>query len=241
MSEGKNLATNEKKMGTLNKVYILHGWTYSTDKWKPFVEFLKQKGIDSTLLKIPGLTEKLDKAWKIEDYIEWLKNKVGNKVILIGHSNGGRIALNFAIKYPDRLDCLILIDSAGIYHDDLAVKTKRYVFKGISKIAKKFTSSEKLRTLLYKVVGETDYKNANPLMRQTMVNLINSDKSLKLDKIIVKTLIVWGEKDQVTPLSDGRIMNRLIKDSKLYIVKEAKHSPQFTHPREVSDIISKKL
>src|SRR3990167_9589850 len=137
MSEGKNLATKEKKMGTLNKVYILHGWTYSTDKWKPFVEFLKQKGIDSTLLKIPGLTEKLDKAWKIEDYIEWLKNKVGNKVILIGHSNGGRIALNFSIKYPGKVAKLILIDSAGIYHNDIFIKIKRGGFFILAKIGKK--------------------------------------------------------------------------------------------------------
>lgn len=239
--------------GGRENVIILHGWTYSTDKWEPFVKLLKQKGINPTLLKIPGLTEKLDKVWELDDYVEWLKNKIesqnnnltikqyNNKVILIGHSNGGRIAVNFAIKYPQKLDRLILINSAGIFHNDLVIKAKRFVFKNIAKIGKKLNTSEKLRNLLYKVVGESDYKNADPLMRQTMINLINSDKSLSLDKITVKTLIIWGENDKITPLTDGKIMNRLIKNSKLYVIKGARHSPQFTHADEVVEVILKTL
>ena len=236
------------------KVIILHGWTYSTEKWEPFLDLLKQRGIDATILKIPGLTEKLDRPWTINDYIEWLRQKIdsqkdsnltikqsSNKAILIGHSNGGRIALNFAIKYPQKLDRLILIDSAGVFHNDPVIRTKRLVFKSISKMGKKLISSEKLRDLLYKVVRESDYKNADPAMRQTMIKLINSDKSLGLDKIAVRTLIIWGEKDKVTPLSDGKIMNRLIKNSKLYVIKEAKHSPQFTHAEEVNAIMLKYL
>ncbi|MEK7517427.1 MAG: alpha/beta hydrolase [Patescibacteria group bacterium] len=244
-------------MGTVNKarlpaeqVFILHGWTYSTEKWEPFVKLLKQKGIKPALLKIPGLTESVDREWTIDDYVEWLKQKVdnqevsnltmkqfNNEVVLIGHSNGGRIALNFAIKYPQKLDRLILIDSGGVYHDDLGIRTKRFIFKGIAQIGKKLSSSEKLRSFLYRVIGESDYKNASPTMRQTMINLINSDKSLSLDKIIVKTLIIWGENDEITPLSDGKIMNKQIRNSKLCVIKGARHSPQFSHAEDVADII----
>src|SRR3989344_3554613 len=111
-------------MGTIKKIFILHGWTRSTGKWNPFVELLKRKGIEVNLLKIPGLTQKIDKVWQINDYVEWL-------IKIIGNSNGGRIALNFAIKYPDKLSNLILIDSAGIYHNELSLKIKRLFFGSV--------------------------------------------------------------------------------------------------------------
>ena len=229
-------------MGIITKTFILHGWTYSTEKWHPFINLLKQKGVKVNMLKIPGLTEDLNRVWTIDDYVSWLKKTIEtNKVILIGHSNGGRIALNFAVKYPQNLEQIILIDSAGIYHNDLAIKIKRLVFGNIAKIGKKLNSSQKLRSLLYKILGESDYKNANPIMKKTMLNLVNSDKSLNLDKVTTPTLIIWGEKDKTTPLSDGKLMNKLIKNSKLHIINNAKHSPMFTNPEEVAKIIYERI
>lgn len=244
MQTRKNLADKEKEMGTITKAFILHGWTYSTEKWHPFINLLKQKGLEVNILKIPGLTEDLNRIWTIEDYVSWLKKTLeNNKVILIGHSNGGRIALNFAIKYPKNLESLILIGSAGIYHDELSIKIKRLVFGHIAKAGKKLTSSEKLRSILYKIVGESDYKNATLVMKQTMINLINSDKDLikHLDKVATPTLIIWGEEDKIIPLSDGRLINKLIKNSELHIIDGAKHSPQFTHPNQVAETIVNNL
>ncbi len=226
----------------MKKVIILHGWTYSTEKYETINELLKAKGLKTSILKVPGFTKKLytDKAWNLDDYINWLKqilDKEKEKVTLIGHSNGGRIALNFAVKYPQKLSNLILIDSAGIYHNELAIRLKRLFFGTLAKIGKKLTSSEKLRSLLYKMTGERDYRNASSHMRKTMVNLMKSDMSLNLEKVNVPTLIIWGEKDKTTPLSDGILLNRLIKNSKLEIIKDAHHSPHFTNAQEVAKII----
>ncbi len=103
----------------MKKIFILHGWTKTTDKWKPFIDYLRDDRFSIELLKIPGLTAKIDKPWALDNYVEWLKNivdKEKNKVILIGHSNGGRISLAFAAKYPQKIEKLFLIDFAGIRH-----------------------------------------------------------------------------------------------------------------------------
>ena len=119
-------------MGTLmQKIIILHGWTYSTDKWTNFVELLKKSGFDVEVLKIPGLTEESNEVWDLDKYSKWLFDKMSKeneKVILLGQSNGGRIASYFASKHPDKVRNLILIDSAGIYHNDLYIRIKRFVF-----------------------------------------------------------------------------------------------------------------
>lgn len=225
-------------MGTMKKILILHGWTTSTDKWDDFLKQLREEDIKGVVLRIPGLTQKLEAVWNLDDYVSWLKKIVGNeKVVLLGHSNGGRIALAFANRYSKLVKKLILIDSAGIYHKNLSLQIKRLIFKSIAKIGKKFTSSEKLRSILYKLSRESDYKNANITQKQTMVNLISSDLTPILKQIKPPTLIIWGSKDQTTPLSDGKLMNKLINSSILKIISGASHSPQFTHPKEVAKAV----
>lgn len=230
------------------KILILHGWSYSTkgvdplEKWNTFIKELKSRGYEPILLKIPGLIKDLQEVWNLEKYVEWLNTEIKNeKVILMGHSNGGRISLAFAQKYPQKVDQLVLIDSAGIYHNELPIRLKRFLFKNLAKFGKKISTSEKLRTFIYKLAREGDYKNATSKQRQTMLNLINTDLTPFLSEIKIPTLIIWGRDDKVTPLSDGKLMHSLIKNSKLFAVSGAKHSPQFTHTKEVVDIILKEI
>lgn len=224
------------------EIIILHGWATETDKWNLFLKELSDKGFKPNLLKIPGLTEKINRVWDLDDYVDWLKKKIGNKIaILLSHSNGGRIALAFANKYPKNVKNLILIDSAGIYHNELSLRLKRFIFRNIAKVGKRISRSETLRKLIYKIAREGDYSHATPSQRKTMLNLINTDLSEIIKKVKVLTLIIWGGEDKVTPLSDGRLIHSLIKNSKLKIIRGARHSPQFTNPEEVAKIINEYL
>lgn len=231
-------------MGALKKAYILHGWTYSKDKYKNLANGLNKAGLETVILDVPGLTKKIDKPWDIDDYILWLKkilDKERGKVILIGHSNGGRIAANFAIKHPGNIAYLVLIDSAGIYHNELSIRLKRLLFKTVAKVGKKITTSLSLKNLLYKLAREEDYKKASPNARKTMLNLLQSDSSLNFSQIKTPSLIIWGKLDETTPLKDGYLINQQIKNSKLFLINSAKHSPHFTNPKKVGDIIIKEL
>ncbi|MGI8420638.1 MAG: alpha/beta fold hydrolase [Candidatus Levyibacteriota bacterium] len=228
----------------MRKIYILHGWAYSTEKWNPVLELLKKQGIETVILKIPGLTAPLKKVWDIDDYILWLHEilkKEPQKVVLMGHSNGGRISLAYAKKYPQKVKQLFLIDAAGIYHDDLPIRFKRFVFGQLAKAGKNVTQSKQLKVLLYKFAHEHDYEKAEPFVRETMRNLIKVDLRKDLSAIETPTTIIWGQNDKVTPLQDGKIFAAGLKNSSLHIISEARHSPMFTHPKEVTSIISKDL
>jgi pimeloyl-ACP methyl ester carboxylesterase len=231
-------------MNTKKRIYILHGWTYSTERWKPFVKELEKHGFEIDLLKIPGLTAPLSEVWDIDNYIEWLRKTLGKeegKVILLGHSNGGLISLGFTLKYPEKVEKLILVDSTGIYHKELGIRLKRWLFKAAAGVGTKLTKSAVLRKYLYKMARAHDYERANPLARKIMKKLIRVDYSQVLNKINVPTIIIWGENDQVTPVRDGKIMNSTISRSSLYIVKNARHSPQLTHPVKTAEILVKNI
>ncbi len=232
------MGNTKKEVGAMKKIIILHGWTYSLDKWDKFVESLRNSGFDVEILEIPGLTLKSDEIWDLEKYSKWVDEKIGDsKITLLGHSNGGRIASYFAAKFPDRIEKLILMDTAGIYHKELLLEIKRSFFGSVAKLGKKFTNSQILKKFLYKLVREKDYQEASPNMRRTMLNLIKSDLTPEFKKVNIPTLIIWGEKDRITSLSDGQLINKLIKNSKLKVIKGARHSPFYTHPGEVAEII----
>ncbi|HTK03613.1 MAG TPA: alpha/beta hydrolase [Alphaproteobacteria bacterium] len=225
-------------------IIILHGWTYSLDKWQEFEKNLKKERFSFKFLKIPGLTSETNEVWDIEKYSEWLKkelDKEKGKVVLVGHSNGGRIATYFASDHPEKVAKLILMDSAGIYHKEFLLQIKRFVFGILAKVGKKLTTSKILKEILYKLAGEQDYHKANPNMQKSMINLINFDLTSTFKKIDIPTLIIWGENDKTTPLSDANLIHKLIKNSKLKVIKDAKHSPFYTHPKQVVEILKNDL
>lgn len=222
-----------------SKLIILHGWAYSTEKWEPFLRLLKDVGIEYEMLKIPGLTTPLKRIWTLDDYLTWLDQKVVSyklPVILLGHSSGGRIASAFAAKYQGKVSNLILIDSAGIIHRNLHTQVKKSLFGLAAKIGKRITRSSTVRNLFYKAISEQDYNKADPVLKKTMINLISYDLTETFKKTTVPTLIIWGENDKITPLSDGELINRLIQNSEFRIIPGANHSPQFTHPKEVANL-----
>lgn len=231
-------------MGAIEKkLYILHGWTTDITRWNPFLEALKKENVTPIMLPIPGLTSPIDKPWTLDNYVEWLYQQVHNdiKIALFGHSNGGRIALAFAHTYPEEVGQLFLVDSAGLIHNDIFSKMKRGIFRGVAKVGKTLTQSETAKHLLYKAAQENDYKNATPIQRETMKNLITTDLLPILHEVKTPTILIWGKDDIVTPYTDALVMKNTLPNSQLFTIKGGRHSPQFTHIPEVVQIIKEHI
>lgn len=224
------------------KLFILHGWTYQTETWQPLLNLLATQGVDYEFLRIPGLTDGTDPVWTLEDYVTWLEEKTAghDKVALYGHSNGGRISIAFTAKHPEKVERLILEDSAGIPVTGLR-RLKRDVFKAVSRAGRLFSRSDMLRKMFYKVIRESDYSGATANMKKTMANLLLVDLSLVLNRITCPTLIIWGANDKTTPLSAGKRIHEGIKDSRMSIIPGARHSPHITHPQKIAELIKSEV
>ena len=86
--------------------------------------------------------------------------------------------------------------------------------------------------------GSEDYRNASPIMKKNLVQLINEDVKQYLQKINVPTLLIWGENDTATPISDGETMEKLIPDAGLIKVENCSHYVFLERPAYVNKIIS---
>lgn len=224
-------------------LFILHGWAVdqlNQQKWLPLMNALEVEGIESTFLPIPGLSSPLNEVWQLADFTKWLDLQLASedRVILLGHSFGGQIAIEFASQHPDKLSKLILIDSSGIRDHGVKATLKRKVFWTLAKAGKIFKKFDIIRRCFYILAREKDYLNSPPLLRRTMSLILDQEITSDLPKISCQTLIIWGRGDTTTPLKNAYLKSKLIPHNTLKIIDGARHSPQFTHVSKVAELIA---
>lgn len=211
-------------------LYIIHGWTYTVEPWKNTLAMLHDNGISVKMLHVPGLTEKSDKVFTIEDYVEWADKNIPDGAIALGHSNGGRILLNLCAKNPEKLKYLILLDAAGIYEPS----AKKKIVEKVAKIGKPLKKVAIIDKAFHKITGSTDYSRAPENMKQTLANMLASDKDLDFSKVQTKTFILWGKKDTTTPPRQATAMYEKLPNAELKFYANWTHAPYISSPDELA-------
>lgn len=215
-------------MGKGDPIVFLHGWGCSLDIYKVVAKQISGKYC-VYLLDFPGFGKSSEPDYVIDvvhmaEIVNEFVSSLGIvKPIIVGHSYGGRVAAEYAFKYKN-INKLILIDSAGIKRVSLRkwFKVKLYKFK---KVYYKFTKQVMKYNELLAGSGSKDYVNASVMMKKMLVKAVNYDQRKVFKKISVETLILWGKSDKSTPMKDGRLINRLIKNSEFVEIPDCGHFP----------------
>lgn len=244
-----NLNINYLKKGNGKAVLILPGWGTTVNTYMPLINSISTY---STVycLDMPGFGEsgEPNTSWNLDDYvtfvIDFIKSQNIKELDLIGHSNGGRIIIKL-MNQKDlnfKVNKIILIGSAGIVHEkSLSQKIKIKVSKFCKKILEFKFIKAAFPNLILKLknnFGSEDYRNSSPVMKQTLVQLIDNDLRECLPNINVPTLLIWGVNDTATPISDGELMKKLIPDSGLIKVENCSHYVFLERPVYVNKVIS---
>lgn len=226
---------------------LLHGWGVDSTVWQPILSELSRT-VKVVTVDLPGFgqSQAPKNVWTLDEYAKTVMSLVAklklSKINLLGHSFGGRIAIKIASSknYP-LLEKLILVDSAGIKKYKGAGWNLAYLFaKGggmLFNLKLLKILAPIARKILYNLVGEHDYELAGNL-KSTFVNIISEDLKADLARIDIKTLIVWGEDDQITPIADSYLTRELIKNSKLTILPWAGHFPFVDRPVDFVKVVA---
>ena len=169
-----------------------------------------------------GLSPEPTSVWGVTDYsrlIERFMAELGiERPVLAGHSFGGRVAIMLA-SGKQSFDSIVLIDAAGIKpRRSINYYLKVYSFKTTKAVMKLFmgkTAYEKRLETMRRKRGSSDYANSSAVMRAVMSKVVNEDLTPLLSEIKAPTLLIWGENDTATPISDAKKMERLIPDAGL--------------------------
>lgn len=231
--KGDKLNINLIDKGEGEAVLLLHGWGARADIYGSVINpICSHYRVIAPDLPGFGKSDEPSFAYSIEDYggfvTELLKALNLKNVHLMGHSHGGRTVLELATgDYDIEIGKIVLLDSAGIPAKKTLKKTLRIkLYKALKKLVA-FAPVKKLfpnaLDSLQKKFGSADYGAASPIMRQSMVKVLNTDYTEKLCNIKNPTLLIWGENDTATPLSDGLLMEKLIPDAGLVKISGAGH------------------
>ncbi len=234
ITEIKSLKINYECRGEGETVVLLHGWGANITLFENVMQLMEKK-YRVIAMDMPGFgeSEEPKEPWCVDDYVdfvvEFLKKFNVESATLLGHSFGGRVIIKLCSLNPAPFEIkrVILVDSAGV----LPEKTKQQKAKqNRYKLAKKVLSSSIVQKVapdalenLRKKHGSADYNAASPIMRQTLVKVVNEDLTPLMPNVKMPALLVWGSADTATPLSDGQLMEKLMPEAGLAVFEGAGH------------------
>lgn len=246
-------------------VLLVHGFGASVEWWERNVSAIAVRH-RVFALDLPGFgrSERLSGTLSLSTTVSFLRRFLDavdvSKAHVVGNSMGGLIAMQFAVRFPDAVNRLVLVSPAGF---DRAV---HWVFCLIPlPVLGRWLvrpSRRALETFHYHFIhGDSSWLTADWLDRvhaletlpgaaqmlrdvaRTGVNLGGLKKSILnslhqvLPRVTAPTLIVWGDRDQLVPPAQAEIGRRLLPDARVYIFAGCGHCPQLECAAEFNDLV----
>ena len=209
-------------------VLFLHGWGGSTNS---FLSLAKKLDNDYKVILLDfygfGKSRFPNNAldtyeYAIQIYL-FLKRRNISELSIVSHSFGGRVAIILSSVFNIKINKLVLISTAGV----LPRRTIKYRIKVLKyKIYKKLSKYKIVSANSLSKFGSDEYKQLADLQKKSYVKIVNQGLEFLMKNITNTTLIVWGDEDKTTPLYMGKKINKLIKNSKLFIYENSGH---FSH------------
>ncbi len=247
------ISLNYELNGSGPAVVLINGLTMDVNGWylqvQPFSERYTVLRYDC---RGQGQSDKPDGEYSQEmhaDDLRSLIDKIGiQKTHVVGISNGGMIAQHFALKYPEKVGALVLVDTCS-YIDTLLEMIIKVWIKATEIGGSEFRYDVALPLLfaesfikknleLILSMKEISVKNNPP---RPIINLakgcLKHNVDNRIGEIKSPTLIIVGEEDILIPIKYSKILNEKIKGSRLVIIKDCGHVPILEKPEEFNKIV----
>lgn len=210
-------------------ILILHGFGSSIKSWQDLITQFDPQKYTVYFPELPGFggSDHPPVPWKVQNYTDHINKLIQilpqRPTTLVCHSFGGRISIQLLSQPDTNFLKAIFVAAAGIRPKlTLIQKFSNKIGPRLNPI-KKFQPVQEIIQILRKLIGAGDYNQVQGTMKETFVNVVNTDLTDQLSHIKKKVLLIWGDKDTYTPLYMGQKMNKEIPNSKLKIYPNMTH------------------
>ena len=208
-----------ERSGDEPRLLALHGWGRTRADWTPVLT-----GIPSLAVDLPGFgaSPLPPTGWGSREYAELLAPLlVDGGWTLVGHSFGGRVAVQLAAGWADRVDRLVLTGVPLLRRT--AGGKAPVAFRAAKWLHGKGILSDERMEAERRKRGSADYRAAEGVMRDTLVRLVNEDYRDLLPRITAPTSLVWGAADTAAPLEMVREAVTLFPQAELVVSETSGH------------------
>jgi pimeloyl-ACP methyl ester carboxylesterase len=219
-------------------ILMLHGWADTSQTFESLAKELtaKNKTYRVLMLDLPGFggTQQPSVTWSLQDYAAFVSNflvKVGAEVdVIVGHSNGGAIAIKGLATGKLKAKKLVLVASAGVRQRSLKKSVLRVTAKPVGLAIKILpqNTQKRIRRKVYGAIG-SDYMIAEH-MQETFKRVVSEDVRAEASTLDLSVCLIYGELDKATPPQYGHLLAKAIPNSELEIIPMADH---FVHQEQV--------
>ena len=251
--KGVTICCDDFGTGVIPIIFI-HGFPFDKSTWQPQMEFLKHthrvlaydiRGFG----KSTAGEENVSISLFADDLIELMDVLQINKAVACGLSMGGYVLLNAVNRYPERFEALILSDTQCIA-DSTEGREKRYKTidqinaEGLTDFTEAFIknifyhdSLESKKELVEKI-RDIILTTSHITITETLSALAQRPEMCSsLNEILIPVLILCGEEDNITPMTQAEVLNRKIANSELHGIDKAGHLSNLEQPDEFNSFL----
>ena len=209
---------------------LIHGLSGSRGWWRYNIPALREKSrVYSLELSGYGHARR-QRSLSVRDMAAlvaaWMEAENLRDVTLVGHSMGGHISMHVAALAPDRVRNLVLGCASGLLRSQ-AYRSALHLPRAALIGRKRFLT----RVL-------TDAVRAGPLnLWRNAVDLLNDSVQDSLLLIRARTLIIWGERDVLVPLTLGQLLREALPGSRLEVIERAGHIVMVDAPQRFNRLL----
>lgn len=198
-----------------------------------------------------GFTDKPDRNYEIDDYVEHLKDFIDaigeEKIHLSGESLGGWVAARFAARYPERIDRLVLNTAGGMIADPKVMERLRTLSLAAVRAPDREATRKRLEFLMldpsivtedlvearfgvYRLPGMAHAMERIMCLQDMDVRLRNLLTEDELGRIQAETLVLWTTHDPTASVEVGQRLANLVPNSRFVVMENCGHWPQHEDP-----------
>lgn len=241
------------KMGEGKPLILIHAGFSDRRDWSYQIETLAEKcEVIAYDQRGFGNSSIIDKAYSPTDDLKAILDYFGiQKAILVGHSLGGTIAIDFALQYPGHVEALILIASGvnGYTWSSKYTEMMQSIWEipQPDKMAERFLSAnfyklamqnQEIKSEIEMITKENFHKVLTwKTFDMKDVHWYFPEAVTQLNNISIPTLVMYGDKDSEDIKKIAHLLHENINNSKLTVVKDADHLINFEKADELSDLI----
>jgi pimeloyl-ACP methyl ester carboxylesterase len=238
-------------------ILFIHGLGSSADRWLDIPDAISMyyHTIAVDLIGFGGSDKPKDVNYTIEQFSEFILEfieKIGlsgddRKITLVGHSLGGYIAVDFAIRNKGLIEKLVLLDSSGFLKGPTPL-LEQYLN------AAKYPSYDSVRNVFEQMVAQP--WKVLPVIINIFITRINSpgakypfesayqnSTTTQIDLSRLKsiedipTLIIWGKSDNLIPIEYSEPFKQVFKNYRVEMIEDAGHAPFVEKPAIICEIL----
>ena len=234
----------------LGTMVLVHGLGTSSSTWVRMLTHLNDSH-RMVALDLPGFgfstANPVRGFCTLSEHIEALSELIAevtkSPIILMGQSFGGWVCCRYAARFPERVEHLVLVDTAGVYYPGVENLRDLFTLTSVKDTRRLLNTLWHCYPWYFKPFAGSIYRELGARKMNELVASIEANDFLAEDlaRLTMPVSIIWGKQDKVIPLKSVEVLKKFIPHSTVHLIDQCGHVPQLECPEKLTGILNRVL